>query len=374
MAGSRVSAGAALLGALPGGGADDPEPAPGQRDVERHARREPRRRLVGAQPAGVVAVAGHRAVEREADGVEHARLARRRWRRRAGRARPSDSASKSTSAVSTNGPKAVTESRWSRISRPPDEQHVGVGVVGSSASQACSSSADSAAVAGAPRSVGHEVERDLVVAAAARGRGRDDGARAAGRGEGEDEGVGEAGPQPLHRMGRPDGVGEGRLDPAVLERGERGIGEQRLEVAADPGQPPGHGRLDERRPLDAVAPEVDQPAALGVAGLGEGVGQRRPAVAHASRRAPPGRAGGRARCRRCRRRARRGTTETPPTLMSRSDSLGSATGHERVGQHDRARPAGAARSARTRRIASARAASWLRAGSRHGSCSACGSR
>ena len=42
--------------------------------LERHPRCEPRRRLVGAQAAGVLPVAGHRAVQREADGVEHARL------------------------------------------------------------------------------------------------------------------------------------------------------------------------------------------------------------------------------------------------------------------------------------------------------------
>ena len=70
-----------------------------------------------------------------------------------------------------------------------------------------------------------------------------------------------------------------------------------------------------------------------------------------------------------------GTSETPPTLMSRSESLGSAPATKAWASTHRAGPAaGAARSARTRRIASVRAAWWERAGSAHGSRTASGSR
>ncbi len=72
-----------------------------------------------------------------------------------------------------------------------------------------------------------------------------------------------------------------------------------------------------------------------------------------------------------------GTRDTPPTEMSRSESLSSgrappptkawAITTERV-------PGRPARSARTRRIASVRVASWLRSGSPHGSRTASGSR
>ena len=68
-------AGAAELGALPGGRARDPEPAAGQRRLERDLGGDSGLGLVGAQPLGGAAVAGHVAVQREADGVEHAGLA-----------------------------------------------------------------------------------------------------------------------------------------------------------------------------------------------------------------------------------------------------------------------------------------------------------
>ena len=75
-------------------------------------------------------------------------------------------------------------------------------------------------------------------------------------------------------------------------------------------------------------------------GLGERVGQRRAAVADGRRRASAGRAGGRARCSRCRRRARVGTIETPPTLMSRSLSLGYGRPATKAwAEHHRAGPA-----------------------------------
>ena len=59
----------------------------------------------------------------------------------------------------------------------------------------------------------------------------------------------------------------------------RGVGQQRLEVPAQPRQGPRDRRLDELRRGGAVRVEVDDPRALEVVGLGEGVGQRRAAVA-----------------------------------------------------------------------------------------------
>ena len=69
------------------------------------------------------------------------------------------------------------------------------------------------------------------------------------------------------------------------------------------------------------------------------------------------------------------TRETPPTLMSRSDSDGSAPATNACASTtDRVLGPRAARSARTRVIASVSAASWLRWLSAHGSRSADGSR
>ena len=69
------------------------------------------------------------------------------------------------------------------------------------------------------------------------------------------------------------------------------------------------------------------------------------------------------------------TRDTPPTLMSRSDSEGVAPATKACASTTLRVEAGrAARSDRTRVIASDRAASWLRRPSAHGSSSAEGSR
>ena len=67
--------GAALLGPLPRGGALDAEAATRQRHLEAHPRCDAVGGLVAAQPLGGAAVTGDVAVQREADGVEDARLA-----------------------------------------------------------------------------------------------------------------------------------------------------------------------------------------------------------------------------------------------------------------------------------------------------------
>ena len=66
---------AALLRALPRGGPHDAEAATRESDVQSDPGDDVGGRLVGSQPLGRAAVARHIAVEREADSVEHARLA-----------------------------------------------------------------------------------------------------------------------------------------------------------------------------------------------------------------------------------------------------------------------------------------------------------
>ena len=70
-----------------------------------------------------------------------------------------------------------------------------------------------------------------------------------------------------------------------------------------------------------------------------------------------------------------GTSETPPTLMSRSESLGSAPATKACARTtERVCDGRVARSARTRTIASVSAASWERPGRPQGSRTASGSR
>jgi hypothetical protein len=70
-----------------------------------------------------------------------------------------------------------------------------------------------------------------------------------------------------------------------------------------------------------------------------------------------------------------GTSDTPPTLMSRSESLGRAPATNAWARTTERVPAERVpRSARTLRIASVSAASCERAGSSHGASTACGSR
>ena len=123
----------------------------------------------------------------------------------------------------------------------------------------------------------------------------------------------------------------------VLVR-RRGAGRRAASssVAAEPGQRPRDRRVDElARRRRRRAPRSTSQRALAVVGLGEGVGQRRAAVADRVGQRVRGRAGGRGRRSRCRRRPTSAPIDTPPTLMSRSESLGSAAGDEGVGQHHR---------------------------------------
>ena len=91
----------------------------------------------------------------------------------------------------------------------------------------------------------------------------------------------EAPREPRHRLGGPGRVGQGGLHPGLLVAVECGVGEQVVEAAAQPGQRARDGAVDPlglRRPVGA---EVDQPHALAVIGLGEGVGERGAGVADA---------------------------------------------------------------------------------------------
>ena len=277
----RGGAGAALLRPGPGGGADDAEASAGERRLEHHPRDGRRRR------PGRSAAAWRRCARR-------GRRRRARSRRRRGRSscpapvapesRNSPaalSASKSTVAVSANGPNAVTSSRCSLISRPPatDSRRVDVGVVAAGVAGVLEQRG-LGSVAAVAAQLADEVEGDRVVGPRAGPRGRHAGGVAAVGLEREHQGVREPAAQPLHRLRRADGVGEGGLHPARLVGRQRGVGEQVVEGAPQPRQRPRDGRLDERRGDPSVAVEVDQPRTLGLGVLGEGVGERGPAVAH----------------------------------------------------------------------------------------------
>ena len=247
---------------------------------------EPGRRLVGAEPAGVLAVAGHRAVQREADGVEDAGLAG------AGGAGEQEEARRRTARRSRRRRSRRTARTPSRrgggaASAAPVAAETSMSASGSSAqaSHASSSRADSSAEAGAPRSSARRSR--------ARPRGRcgprgaaDDGRRrrrrpgrrpAPGRG-----GSGRAA-APSGRSGRTASVRVAWTQWSSAEASAR-VGEQRLEVAGEHRAAAAAPAPRRTRAGHAVAPEVDQPAALGVAGLGEGVGERGAAVAQGSPR------------------------------------------------------------------------------------------
>ena len=143
-------------------------------------------------------------------------------------------------------------------------------------------------------------------------------------------------------------------------RGEGRVGEQVLQVPADPGERRGApGSRRARRSTAPSASEVDQPHALAVVGLGEGVRQRGAGVAHAL-------GDGLAAVQ----MAERGVVDAVEDAGGHGgDSAdgdvplavaGLAAGDEGVREDDGAgaRAARAARSARTRSMAAASTASW----------------
>src|SRR5690606_58095 len=74
-------------------------------------------------------------------------------------------------------------------------------------------------------------------------------------------------------VGRADRVGEGGLDPRLLVDRERGVGEQVLQAAPDAGQGARHRAVDAFGGDVPVGVQVDEPHALAVPGLREGVRQ-----------------------------------------------------------------------------------------------------
>ncbi len=188
---------------------------------------------------------------------------------------PADSSSKSTLTVSANGPNAVAlqlvqpHRRPSRTRSRSSGQH----------SRASRSSADSASDAGPPRTWRTKSRVTSWALLPEVGTRSGAGSRPDG-GEPQGDDVREPGAQSVHGSGRPARVGERGLDPGGLGCGVRRRGEQVVEGALERGQASRDGRLDELGGGDAGGVEVDQPRALDVVGLGEGVGDRRAAVAH----------------------------------------------------------------------------------------------
>ena len=287
--------------------------------------------------------AGHVGVQGEADGVEQAGLARaggpvdeeeplgrraRRRRRRPGRR-----------TARTPRSRAGAPSRGARRpgARPPSSSPTWRAT--RLASTASASRARSSSLAARPpRTWPEEVAADLDVGGGGDPRGvRPQRHRGALRVEAQHEGVREAAAHPVHGAERPLRVGEGDLAPGGLGAPVCGVGEQLLEGAAQHGQRPLDRRLDVLD--DRGARRRGRPA-----GCPCGASTRRTTSPRGSRcsarpvRPPGGRAGGPARCSRRRRRPSGGTADTPPTLMSRSDSLVDPAGDEGVG-HDHGAPA-----------------------------------
>lgn len=129
--------------------------------------------------------------------------------------------------------------------------------------------------------MGDEVLGDLLVAASGQAPGVGHGGVVLGPlgGEDEAEGVREAGGDPGHGVGGADGVGQGGLDPGVLVAAQRGVGEQLLQGAPDAGERARHGAVEALGGDGALGVQVDEPHALAVVGLGEGVGERGAGVA-----------------------------------------------------------------------------------------------
>ena len=196
--------------------------------------------------------------------------------------------------------------------------------------------------------------------------------RSALRIELQDEGVREPPPELLHRAQRTDRVGQRDLAPRALGGGVRGIGEQVVDVTAQDGQRPLDWRVH-RLDLHSGLADVDQPGTLGLGGLAERQGQGRTAVANASRSPVVARGDGPGRRSRCRRRPSGGRADTPPTEMSRSESL-VAPPVTNAWAITTERPPRRARSASTRAIAARRTPAWERSLACRGSAATAGSR
>lgn len=97
------------------------------------------------------------------------------------------------------------------------------------------------------------------------------------------EGVGETLTQTAHRLVRPGGVGESDVQPRVGQRRVGGVCEQVFQASGEPGQRQMQvgGDVLVGDGGRAVGGQVDQGQGFGVAGFGEGVGQRGPAVVDA---------------------------------------------------------------------------------------------
>ena len=256
-------AGAALLGALPRRGADDPEPATGQGRLEGH--RRVRRRGRPGRSAAAWRCCGRRARRRTARSRRRrARWScRRRWVRRAGRGRRSESWSKSTWTVlgerSERRDLELVEPHRARLR----DQDVEVGVL-------------AAGVAGVAEQRGlGRWSRECRAArrrSRARWRGRSDpgcgpaawscahpdaGSKASTRVCGK-----RARSRSIACSGR-GVVGEGRLHPGTLVR-RRGAGSTSRSARAPRIRASGRGTgaSTNSAAAEPVAPEVDQPGAL----------------------------------------------------------------------------------------------------------------
>ena len=200
--------------------------------------------LVGPEPLGALPVAGHLAVEGEADRVEDGGLAG------AGGAGEQEQAGFGERVEVDRDPlreRAEGLDLKAVEAHQPAPADSSTSKSGSSqqASQASSRTSASASVAAVPRRSATKSRaiswsvRPCVRAAGGAGVARMGGL------EGEDEGVREAAAQLVHGLERPGVVGEGRLDPGRLVAGETGVGQQGLEVAPDPRQRAGDGGVDE---------------------------------------------------------------------------------------------------------------------------------